>query len=51
MTGRLWTRWQQTHYVGANGAEGEGAAHVEVSAVESQEDFDVVEAISLGGET
>lgn len=39
----------QTYYVGANGAEGEGAAHVEVSAVQSQEDFDVVEAISLGG--
>lgn len=46
---RLWTQRCPTYYVCAKGAEGVGAAHVEVGAVESQEDFDVVEAISLGG--
>lgn len=38
-----------TYYVGANGTEGVGATHVEVSAVQPQEDFDVIEAISLDG--
>lgn len=39
-----------TYDVGTNRTEGKGAAHVEVSAVQSQEDFNVVEAIRLNGE-
>lgn len=38
-----------TYYVGANRTEGIGATHIEVSAVQSQENFDVIEAISLDG--
>lgn len=38
-----------TYYVGANRTEGKGATHIEVSAVQSQENFDVIEAISLDG--
>lgn len=36
-----------TYYVGTNRTEGKGATHVEVSAVQSQENFNVVEAIRL----
>lgn len=36
-----------TYYVGANWTEGVGATHIEMSAVQSQENFDVIEAISL----
>lgn len=36
-----------THYVGTDGAEGVGTAHIEMSAVEPQENFDVIEAIGL----
>lgn len=39
-----------TYYVGADGAEGVGAAHIKMSAVHTQENFDIIEAISLGGE-
>lgn len=38
-----------TYDVGTNRTEGKGATHVEVSAVQSQEDFNVVEAIRLNG--
>ncbi len=37
-----------TYYVGANRTEGIGATHIEMSAVQPQENFDVIEAISLG---
>lgn len=37
-----------TYYVGTDGTKSVGAAHVEMSAVEPQQNFDVVEAIRLG---
>lgn len=39
-----------TYYVGTNGTEGEGAAHIEMSAVQSQEKFNIIEAIRLNRE-
>lgn len=38
-----------TYYVGTNWAEGEGAAHIEMSAVQSQEDLYIIEAVRLNG--
>lgn len=39
-----------TYYVSTNRTEGVGATHIEMSAVQSQENFDVVEAICLNRE-
>lgn len=38
-----------TYYIGANRTECVGATHIEMSAVQPQENFDVIEAISLDG--
>lgn len=38
---------KDTYYVGANRTEGIGATHIEMSAVQSQENFDVIEAVGL----
>lgn len=38
-----------TYNVGANRTEGIGATHIEMSAVQSQKNLDVIEAISLDG--
>lgn len=35
------------YYVGTNRTEGVGATHIEMSAVQSQENFNVIEAIRL----
>ena len=39
-----------TYYVGAERTESKGAAHIEMSAVQPKQNFDVIEAISLDGE-
>lgn len=39
-----------TYYVSTNRTEGVGATHIEMSAVQSQEDFNVIEAIRLNRE-
>lgn len=39
-----------TYYVGTNRTEGKGATHIEMSAVQSQENFNVIEAIRLNRE-
>lgn len=45
---RIWAGSEViTYYVGTDGTEGEGAAHVEMSAVQSQEDFNIIKAIRL----
>lgn len=36
-----------TYYVGADGTEGVCPTHIEVSAIQPQEDFDVIKAVSL----
>ena len=38
-----------TYYVGADGTEGIGATHIEMSAIQPQKNLDVIEAISLDG--
>lgn len=39
-----------TYYVGADRTESIGATHIEMSAIQPQENFYVIEAISLDGE-
>lgn len=40
--------WEiDTYYVGTDGTEGVGTTHIEMSAIEPQENFDVIEAIGL----
>lgn len=38
-----------TYYVGADRTEGVGPAHIKMSGIEPQENFDVIEAVSLNG--
>lgn len=41
--------WETTaYYVGTDGTEGVGSTHIEMRAIQSQQNLDVIEAISLG---
>lgn len=50
MGGGCWCwDWETTaYYVGTDGAEGVGSTHIEMRAIQSQQNLDVIEAISLG---